>query len=79
MQEKYPLVWRDFNDPPKLLAFGTWKCGCTILTETWEQIAKTCPEHGDYLLGKDWTDNPNNAPLGFDSGAIYKPYPTKDD
>jgi hypothetical protein len=51
----------------KLLAFGSWKCGCTMLVDgALESIPRRCPEHDEYLLGTEWTDNPNDVPLGFE-------------
>jgi hypothetical protein len=57
----------------KLLAFSSWKCGCTILVKKAEEIPQRCPEHDISFTCPfspiDWTDNPNRVPLGFEKNA----------
>lgn len=55
------------------LAFGSWRCNCTMLAKTLEDVPERCPQHGEGLLDKpSWTLNPYNVPLGYEP---HIPYP----
>jgi hypothetical protein len=51
---------------PAVVAFGTWRCNCTMLAATLADVPGKCPTHGDGLLGPaEWTTNPHRKPLGL--------------
>ena len=63
---------RDSASTP-LIAFGGWRCDCSILAEDFSQIPDFCPKHNVGLLGpRSWEQNPNNVPLGITDGAITR-------
>lgn len=46
--------------------FGSWRCNCTTLTEAANEIPSVCPEHGEYLLGREPALIDAGVPLGFE-------------
>jgi hypothetical protein len=60
------------NVPTDLVAFGGWRCGCTMLAISREEIADKCPAHGDGLLGPvEWVSNKNDVRLGLKGDGHY--------
>lgn len=48
------------------VAFGSWRCNCTMIGNEYEDILDKCPVHGVELLGpRSWADNTNNVPIGY--------------
>lgn len=50
----------------KLVAFGTWRCNCTLLVDTIEEIPSRCPTHDAPALGRPSLEtNPHGVALGL--------------
>jgi len=48
----------------KTVAFASWRCNCTILAVTKEEIPTLCPTHQKGLLGPiEWVVNKKNVAL----------------
>ena len=48
------------------VAFGSWKCNCTMLAAQIEEIPSSCPVHGGYLLGpRSWELVPSDLEFGI--------------
>lgn len=48
------------------LAFGSWRCSCTMLAKALEDVPVRCPVHGEGLLDKpSWVMNPRGVPMGY--------------
>lgn len=55
------------------VAFGGYRCDCTLLAAQMDEIPECCPTHNVGLLGpRSWEQNPNNVPLGLTDGAITR-------
>lgn len=53
-----------------LVAFGSWRCNCTMLVDHHADVPATCPEHSVGLLGPvTYESNPNNVALGYAPAA----------
>jgi len=62
------------NEGPQIagaaeVAFASWRCNCTMLAKSREEIPDRCPKHAKGLLGPiEWVSNIHNVPLGFQLG-----------
>lgn len=49
---------------PELVAFGMWRCRCTMIAATLDEIPQRCPSHDSGLLDRpSWEENPHRVPL----------------
>jgi hypothetical protein len=49
---------------PEWIAFAMWRCHCTTLAATIQEIPAKCPNHGMPLIDRpEWTENPHRVPL----------------
>lgn len=49
-----------------LVAFGSWRCNCTFLAATLQEVPARCPDHGVELLdAPTWEENPHGVALGL--------------
>ncbi len=49
-----------------LVAFGSWRCNCTMLAATLADVPRECPTHGVTLLGPvSWETNKSGVGLGL--------------
>jgi hypothetical protein len=49
-----------------VVAFGTWRCNCTMLAEHIDDVPEQCPIHHVALLGPRTLElNPHRVPLGI--------------
>ena len=56
---------RDEDQQTAEVAFAGWRCHCTILAKTMEEIPDRCPTHAKGLLGPaEWVRNTHKVPLG---------------
>lgn len=47
--------------------FASWRCNCTILATSADEIADLCPTHGKSLLGpREFVEVDTSAPLGIE-------------
>lgn len=57
------------SGPASLVAFGTWRCGGTMVATGLHHVPGRCPEHGAELLAApEWTER-GIAVLGVEHGT----------